>query len=213
MNNNPSDLEIRDIASKINAEVVAITAGLSEEWGKEFSTLNLPNEVLNKLWFETAFFGIYLLQKRFVFKLEEKTRDKLKKNIRQTFISTVSSLMSVKDNDYEELKEYITHQYDETIKTYENYSGVDIKNLFTDFLVDVFNLCENSKLKYIDNKLTTKLKLKLAFFLGSLVKKDGTNSFIEEHKDILYLPKSNLTPLSSGIAKAFSEVNESVIYD
>lgn len=211
--NEKSDLEINDMASKFNAQVVVTTAGLSEEWEKGFSTLNLPNEVLNKLWFETAFFGIYLLQKRFIFKLDKITRNKLKKEIKQTFISTVSSLMSSENTSHEEIKEYIESQYDETMESYENYSGVDIKILFTDFLVDIFNLCEESKLKYIDDSLATKLKLKLAFFLGSLIKKDGTNEFIEKHKDTLYLPKSNLTTLSSAIATAFAEINESEIWD
>jgi len=213
MNNMLNELEINDVASKFNAQVVVITAGLSEEWGKEFSTLNLPNEVLNKLWFETAFFGVYLLQKRFILKLDEITRDKLKKEIRQTFISTVSSLMSVKEKDHEELKEYIKSQYDGTIESYESYSGVDIKNLFTDFLADIFNLCETSKLKYIDDNLTNKLKLKLGFFLGSLIKKEGTNDFIEKHKDTVYLPKSNLSTLSSAIAQAFIEVKENEIFN
>jgi len=213
MNEKINSLEINDIASKFNAQVVAITAGLSEEWEKEFSTLNLPNEVLNKLWFETAFFGIYLLQKRFIFKLDEITRNKLKKEIRQTFISTVSSLMSSKDIDREELKEYIESQYDGTIESYENYSGVDIKILFTNFLADIFNLCGNSKLKYIDDNIANKLRLKLAFFLGSLIKKNGTNDFIKEHKDVVYLPKNNLASLSSAIAMAFTEVNESDIWN
>lgn len=213
MNEKINSLEINDIASKFNAQVVAITAGLSEEWEKEFSTLNLPNEVLNKLWFETAFFGIYLLQKRFIFKLDEITRSKLKKEIRQTFISTVSSLMSSKDIDREELQEYIESQYDGTIESYENYSGVDIKILFTNFLADIFNLCGNSKLKYIDDNIANKLRLKLAFFLGSLIKENGTNNFIKEHKDIVYLPKNNLASLSSAIAMAFTEVNESDIWN
>jgi hypothetical protein len=56
---------IDEYGSKICAQVVGTTAVVNDSWRNELITLNLPHEVLNKLWLETAYFGVYLLQKKF----------------------------------------------------------------------------------------------------------------------------------------------------
>ena len=204
------DWDLHDIASKINAQVVATTAALNDAWRNELNTLKLPNGVLNKLWLETAYFGAYLLEKRFSAPLGEQKSKEVNKYVRDGFLLIVPSTFSDGDNENEEFKKWIASEYDRTLEMYENYKGVDVKALFRDLVRDIFNTTEDSKMKFIDNTFWTRLKLKIAFFLAAL---GGNKEFMEKHGNEVYLPHENLTACATSAAQAFAAVSENDIHD
>lgn len=204
------DWDLHDIASKINAQVVATTAALNDAWRNELNTLKLPNGVLNKLWLETAYFGAYLLEKRFSAPLGDQKSKEVNKYIRDGFLLIVPRTFSDGDNENEELKKWITSEYDRTLEMYENYKGVDVKKLFCDLVRDVFNTTEGSKMKFIDNTFGNRLKLKTAFILGAL---GGNKEFIEKHENEVYLPNENLTAFATSAAQAFASISDNDIND
>lgn len=203
------DWDLHDIASKINAQVVATTAALNDAWRNELNTLKLPNGVLNKLWLETAYFGAYLLEKRFSASLGEQKSKEVNKYVRDGFLLIVPNTFSDGEEN-EELKKWIASEYDRTLEMYENYKGVDVKALFQNLVRDVFNATEDSRMKFIDNTFWTRFKLKLAFFLAAL---GGNKEFMEKHENEVYLPHENLTAFATSAAQAFANVSESDIHD
>lgn len=205
-----TDWDLHDIASKINAQVVATTAALNDAWRNELNTLKLSNGVLNKLWLETAYFGAYLLEKRFSIPLGDQKSKKVNKYVRDGFLLIVPSTFSDGDNQNEELKKWIASEYDQTSEMYENYKGVDVKVLYSDLVRNIFNLSEDSKIKFIDNSFWTRFKLKKAFFFATL---GGDKEFIKKHENEVYLPNENLTAFANSAAQAFALVSESDIYD
>ena len=204
------DWDLHDIASKINAQVVATTVALNDVWRNELITLKLPDSILNKLWLETAYFGVYLLQKKFSGPLGEEKRKTVNKNVRDAFLLIVPSVFGDKEEHNEELKKWITLEYDRTLEMYENYKGIDVKSLFCDSIRDVFNATEGSKIKFIDNTFGNRLKLKTAFILAVL---GGNKKFIDKHENEAYLPNENLTAFATSAAQTFANVSESDIND
>ena len=205
------DWELQDMSSKINAQILTTTAALNDAWRNELITLNLPNEVLNKLWLETAFFGAFLLQKRFVMPLEEEKRKFVNKAVRDAFLFTIPTVVfSDSKNENTDLKNFITSEYDRTLEMYKNYQGVDIKALFRDLVRDVFNTSKDSKMKFVENSFWTRFKLKLAFFLAAL---SGNKEFMDQHQHEVYLPNENLTAFATSAAQSFASVSESDIRD
>lgn len=202
------DWDLHDIASKINAQVVATTAALNDAWRNELITLKFPNGVLNKLWLETAYFGVYLLQKRFSAPLGEEKRKVVNKNVRDAFLLIVPNVFRDKEDGNEKLKKWITAEYDRTLEMYENYKGIDVKSLFLNLVRDVFNTSKNLKMKFVENSFWTRFKLKLAFFLAAL---GGNKEFMEQHGNEVYLPHENLTAFATSAAQAFASVSENDI--
>ena len=204
------DWDLHDIASKINAQVVAITAAFNDGLRNELITLKLPDVVLNKLWLETAYFGTYLLQKRFSVPLDKDKSKTVNKKVRDTFLLIVPRIFGNEEDDNKKLKKYIASEYDRTLEMYKDYKGVDVKVLFHDLIRDAFNSTEDSKMKFIDNTFGNRLKLQIAFFLGAL---GGNKDFIEKHKNEIYLPNENLMAFASRAAQAFASVSSSDIND
>lgn len=204
------DWDLHDIASKINAQVLAITAVLNDSWRNELNTLKLPSGVLNKLWLETAYFGAYLLEKRFSDPLGDQKSEEVKRYVRDGFILIVSRTFLDGDNENEELKNWIASEYDRTLKMYENYKGLDVKALFQNLVRDIFNTTEDSRMKFIDNTFWTRFKLKLAFFLAAL---GGNKEFMEKHENEVYLPHENLTAFAVSAAQAFAGVSDNDIHN
>ena len=205
------DWELQDVSSKINAQILTTTAALNDAWRNELITLNLPNEVLNKLWLETAFFGAFLLLKRFATPLEEEKRKFVNKAVRDAFVFTIPTVVfGDTKSENTDLKNYITSEYDRTSEMYKNYKGVDVKALFRDLIRDVFNTSKDSKMKFVENSFWTRFKLKLAFFLAAL---GGNKEFMEQHQHEVYLPHKNLTAFATSAAQAFAGVTESDIHD
>lgn len=203
------DWELQDMSSKINAQILATTAALNDAWRNELITLNLPNEVLNKLWLETSFFGAFLLLKRFATPLEEEKRKFVNKAVRDAFTFTIPAVVFGDDKN-SDLKNYITAEYDRTLEMYQNYKGVDVKALFRDLVRDTFNTSKDSKMKFVENSFWTRFKLKLAFFLAAL---GGNKEFMEQHQHEVYLPNENLTAFATSAAQAFAGVSERDIHD
>lgn len=204
------DWELRDISSKINAQIIVTTGGLIDAWNNELITLNLPNAVINKLWLETAFFGAYLLLKRFSAPLEAEKSKFVDKAVRDAFIDMIPIYTSDKKGDNADLKKYITSGYDRTLEMYKNYKGVDTKILFCDLARNVFNLTKDSKIKFIDNTFWTRVKLKFAFFLRAF---GGNKELMDKHINEVYLPNENLIAFADSATQAFVNVSESDIRD
>ena len=205
------DWELQDIASKINAQVVTTTAALNDAWRNKLITLNLPNEVLSRLWLETAFFGVYLLQKRFSVPLGEEKSKFIDKTVRDAFLLVVPACtFGDTKGENTDLKNYITSEYDRTLKMYKNYEGVDIKILFRDLIREVFNTVEDSKIKFIDNTFSNRFKLKAAFFLSAL---GGNKEFIDKYSNEVYLPNKNLMAFANSATQAFANVSENDVND
>ncbi len=203
------DWDLHDVASKINAQVVVTTAALNDAWRNELNTLKLSNGVFNKLWLETAYFGAYLLEKRFSAPLGEQKSKEVNKYVRDGFLLIVPSTFSDGEEN-EELKKWIASEYDRNLEMYENYKGVDVKELFQNLVRDVFNTTEDSRMKFIDNTFWTRLKLKLAFFLAAL---GGNKEFMEKHENEVYLSHENLVAFATSAARAFASVSENDIHD
>lgn len=200
------DWELQDVASKINAQVVTTTAALNDAWRSELLTLNLPNEVLNRLWLETSFFGVFLLQKRFSAPLEENKSKFVNKAIRDAFLLVVPTCaFGDTEGKNADLKKYITSEYDRTLEMYKNYSGVDVKELFCNLIRDVFNTSKGSNVKFIDNTFGNRLKLKTAFFLSAL---GGNKEFLDKHGKEVYLPAKNLVAFANHAAQVFASIEE-----
>lgn len=198
--------ELQDIASKINAKILVTTATLNDTWRNELITLNLPNEVLNRLWLETSFFGAYLLLKRFSMPLGEEKSDFINNAVRDAFIFTVPAIVfGDTKSENADLKNYITSEYDRMLEMYRNYKGVDVRILFRDLVRDIFNTVGGSKVKFIDNTFGNRLKLKTAFILSAL---GGNKEFIEMHKNEIYLPNENLIAFSDSAVRAFAGVSQ-----
>ena len=205
------DWELQDMSSKINAQILATTAALNDAWRNELITLNLPNEVLNKLWLETSFFGAFLLLKRFATPLDEEKRKFVNKAVRDAFTFTIPTVVfSDTESKNSDLKNYITAEYDRTLEMYKNYKGIDVKALFGDLVRDVFNTSKDSKMKFVENSFWTRFKLKLAFILAAL---GGNKEFVEQHQHEVYLPNENLTAFATSATQAFANVSESDIND
>jgi hypothetical protein len=201
---------IDEYGSKICAEVVGTTAVVNDSWRNELITLNLPNEVLNKLWLETAYFGVYLLQKKFTASLEDEKREVINRSIRGTFLLAIPTLFGDEKADNSDFKNYIASEYDRTLKLYENYKGVDVKMLFRDIVRDIFNTSEESGIKFIDNTRGNRFKLKTASILAAI---GGNKEFSDQLANTVYLPVENLMAFASGATQAFANINESLLSD
>lgn len=195
------------MGSKIGAQIFATTATLNDAWRNELITLNLPNEVLNKLWLETSFFGAFLLLKRFTASLEEEERKLVNKAVREAWVFLISDVV-FEEGKNSDLKNYIIAKYDRTLEMYQNYKDVDAKTLFCDLLKDAFNSSKDSKMKFIENSFWNRFKLKSAFFLAAL---GGSKEFMDQHRHEVYLPNENLTAFATSAAQAFAGVGESDI--
>jgi len=205
------DWELQDIASKINAQIVTTTAALNDAWRNELLTLNLPNEVLNRLWLETAFFGVFLLQKRFIMPIGEEKSKFVNKAVRDAFLLVVPTCaFGDTEGKNTDLKKYITSEYDRTLEMYKNYKGIDVKELFRNLVRDAFNTSEGSNVKFIDNTFGNRLKLKAAFFLSAL---GGNKEFLDKHGKEVYLPDKNLIAFAHSATQAFANVSERDIND
>ncbi|MFA5020526.1 MAG: hypothetical protein WC517_00460 [Patescibacteria group bacterium] len=205
------DWELHDIASKINAQVVTTTAVLNDTWRNELITLNLPNEALNKLWLETAFFGIFLLLKRFATPLGEEKNEFVNNAVRDAFLLVVPTCaFGDSKGENNGLKDYIASDYDRTLELYKKYQGIDVRMLFRDLVKDVFNSSEGSKIKFIHNSFGNRLKLKIAFIISALA---GNKEFIEAHSNEVYLPIENLVAFANSATQAFAGISDNDIND
>lgn len=203
------DWEIQDRISKINAQVIANTAALNDAWRNELLTLNLPNGVLNRIWLETSYFGVFLLYKKFILPLgEEKIKD-ASARLRHAYTFTVPTILFAEQAD-KEFKEYVASEYDERLEMYKNYNGLDVRLLFRDLIKDVFNTVEGSKVKFIENTFGNRLKLKTALLLGAL---GGDKEFIDKHSNEVFLPQEHLLEFTNSAVKVFTSVSESDISD
>ena len=80
------DQHLRNIASKINAQVIAVTRQINESLINELMTLKLPPSLFDKVWLETAYLGSYLLQKKFSVLLGHEKSKTLNINVRELFL-------------------------------------------------------------------------------------------------------------------------------
>ena len=206
------DWDMHELASKINAHVIAATSWVNDSWRKELTTYNIPNLVFNRLWLETAFFGVHILQKRFINKVEEKKRELLVGYIREAVISTYPTILGESSEANKEMTDYIVAEFDSTISMYNNYSGVDSKDLFQILIRDVFNTVEDCKIKFVNNTLTTRFKLKLSFVLMALGGAMSGGSALKKYENNVYLPVENLSVFAGSAANEFIEIKESDVF-
>jgi len=192
-----------ELGSKINGQIVATTAFLNDAWRNQMITLNLPNLVFNKLWLETAYFGSYILQKKFSEPLEKEKSKLLNQYMRYGFLLLVPTIFGEKLGD-SELKKFVSEQYDDRLEKYRNFNGVDTRTLFCDLVKNVFNSTENCKIKFIDNTFGNRLKLKTALILGAI---GGNKEFVDKHKDEVFLSDKDLLKLADNATQAFMNVN------
>ena len=205
-----TDWEAQDIGSKINAQVIAITAALNDAWRKELISLNLPGIVLNRLWLETSFFGAFLLIKRFTKPLENTRKEKINSIIRDGYLLIVPDMFGSDKVEKKQVQDYFASEYDKTLEMYEKYEGVDTKTLFCGLVKNVFNASEGSKVKFIDNSFKNRLGLKTAFFLAAL---GGNKEFMNKHANEVFIPRERLSGFADDVVKAFSGVNEGDVFE
>jgi len=198
------DQNLRHTASKINAQVLAVTTQINESLVNELMTLKLPNSVFNKVWLETAYLGVYLLQKKFSVLLGHENSKTVNKHVRELFLDSASSLFGGEGENKEILKEWIVSHYDQRLEMYEQYQGADVSLRFRELIRNVFNTTEGSKVRFIENKPGNPLKLKTAFFFAG-------KKFLSKQENEVYLPNENLNAFVTNAAQAFGNVNESDI--
>jgi hypothetical protein len=158
------------------------------------------------LWFETAYFGSFLLRQQFVSALPEPTRQQVLGHLRHAFLVVVpgvfESLASTAP-EKEALREYIAGHYDDRFEMYEA-PGTDGNRLFCDLIHDLFNGAEDSTVKFFDATLGNRLKLKMTLLLGSL----AGGQFAEKHTRNRYLPRSKLSAFAGDATRAFGSVTD-----
>ena len=195
------DQYLRNIASQINAQILAVTTQINESLINELMTLKLPNSIFNKVWLETACLGVYLLQKKFSVLLGHENSKTLNKNVRELFLDIVPSLFGGEGENKEIFKERIGSQYDQRFEMYEQYQGVDVGLRFRELIRKAFNTTEGSKVRFIENKSSNRLRSKTAFFFGG-------KQFLGKHENEVFLPNENLNSFVTEVTQAFGNVTE-----
>jgi hypothetical protein len=191
------DQYLRHIASKINAQVLAVTSQINESLANELMTLKLPNSIFNKVWLETAYLGVHLLQKKFSVLLGHESSTTVNKHVRELFLDIAPSLLGGEG----EFKERIVSQYDQRLEMYEQYQGLDVSLRFRELIRNAFNTTEGSKVRFIENKPSNPLRLKTAFFFGG-------KKFLGKHDSEVCLPNENLNAFAANAAQVFGNVSE-----
>jgi hypothetical protein len=195
------DQSLRHIASKINAQVLAVTSQINESLVNELMTLKLPNSIFNKVWLETAYLGVHLLQKKFSLLLGHESSKAVNKHVRELFLDSAPSLFEGQGENKEIFREWIVSHYDQRLEMYEQYQGSDISLRFRELVRNIFNTTEGSKVRFIENKPSNPLRLKTAFLFGG-------KRFLGKHENEVYLPNENLNAFAANAAQAFSTVSE-----
>jgi len=195
------DQNLRHIASKINAQVLAVTSQIHESLVNELMTLKLPNSIFNKVWLETAYLGVHLLQKKFGVLLGHENSKTVNKHVRELFLDIAPSLFGGEGENKEIFKGWIVSQYDQSIEMYEQYQGLDISLRFRELIRNAFNTTGGSKVRFIENKPDNPLRLKTAFFFGG-------KRFLGKHENEVCLPNENLNAFAANAAQAFGNISE-----
>jgi hypothetical protein len=115
------DQNLRHIASKINSQVLAVTTQINESLVNELMTLKLPNSIFTKVWLETAYLGVYLLQKKFSVLLGHENSKTVNKHVRELFLDIAPSLFGGEGENKETFKEWMVSQYNQRLEMYEQY--------------------------------------------------------------------------------------------
>jgi hypothetical protein len=195
------DQNLRHIASKINAQVLAVTTQTNESLVNELMTLKLPHSIFNKVWLETAYLGVHLLQKKFSVLLGHESSKTVNIYVRELFLDIAPGLFGGEGDNKEIFKEWIVSQYDQRLEMYEQYQGLDISLRFRELIRNVFNTTEGSKVRFIENKPSNHPRLKTAFFFGG-------KKLLGKHENEVYLPNENLNAFAANAAQAFSNISE-----
>jgi len=195
------DQSLRHIATKIHAQVLAATSQINESLVNELMTLKLPHSIFNKVWLETAYFGMHLLQKKFSVLLGHESSKTVNKHVRELFLEIAPSLVGGEGENKEIFKEWIVSQYDQRLEMYEQYQGLDISLRFRELIRNVFSATEGSKVKFVENKPSNPLRLKTAFSFGG-------KKFLGRHENEVCLPNENLNAFAANAAQAFGNVSE-----
>jgi hypothetical protein len=195
------DQNLRHIASKINSQVLAVTAQINDSLVNELMTLKLPHSIFNKVWLETAYFGVHLLQKKFGVLLGHESSKTVNKNVRELFLDIVPGLFGGDGENKEIFKEWIVSRYDQRLEMYEQYQGADVGLRFRELIRNVFSSTEGSKVRFAENKPGNPLRLKTAFSFGG-------KRFLSKHENEVYLPNENLNAFAANAVQAFGNVSE-----
>ena len=195
--------KLEELATKVAAKVVAITANINDKLHAEFlAATNIPIHpgVHNYVWLEIAYFGSYLLHQKVTNSMSKDEQIIFASTLRERFIFLVTTIVFPTEGEEDKsLKNYIESTYDTKLKKYSEFRG-DISELFKNELKDTFNSQSDGKIKFVDKSFKTKIKLKAAFFLASL----GNNKeFFEKHGDEFFFPDSILSSTVSVVTKMF----------
>lgn len=195
--------KLEELATSAAAEAVAATAAVNDKLHAEFSkatNVSVDAGTHNHVWLEIAYFGLYLLYKKVSTEMTDEEKKVFKKYLKENFLNYVINIVyQAKGEEAVSLKKYVRENYDARFNLYLNYRG-DVSTLFKEQLRNTFNGQEKGEIKFIDNSLTTKLKLKLAFLLGG-------KEFLEEHKGEVYLSEDILNLTAKNIMQVFQEIN------
>jgi len=195
------DQNLRRIASNINAQILAVTTQINESLANELMTLKLPISIFNKVWLETAYLGVHLLQKKFSTLLGHENSKTVNKHVRELFLDIAPNLLGGNGENKEIFKDRIVSQYDQRLDMYEQYQGADVSLRFRELIRNVFNTTEGSKVRFIENKPGHHLRLKPAFFFGG-------KKLSGKHENEVFLPNENLNAFAANAAQAFDNVSE-----
>lgn len=202
------DWDLDDIGQKISLKALVTTTTFSKSLRNELIFLKISNQTYNHLLLETAYFCVYLLQKRFSSPLGEEKKVNINKAVSHYFNLVYPIEFSVKEQE-NDLKLYIEREYDSRLESYENYNGFDDRVLFVNFLCNSFNSVEDSRIKFIENAPLNRIKISIAFFLAGLWR---NKEFLENHSKEIYLPRNTLQNYADIVTKYIAEIPETTIY-
>lgn len=156
-----------ELAGKIATQVIAKTAVLNDQLHEALSlSTNLATEPLvhNKVWLQIAYYGNYLLFKKYSKLMSASEISTFKLELKDQFINYAMMVVFV-GND-ENFRLWLEAQYSQIFEVYENHIG-NTSDLLKELISSEF-VSNNSKIKFIENKFSKRFLLGLAGALGGV---------------------------------------------
>lgn len=159
--------EYEELAGKIAIQVIAQTAVLNDQLHEALVLgTNVATEpmVHNKVWLQIAYFGNYILFKKYSRNISPAELDAFKVSLKDQFIRY--AMMVVFTGNDENFQVWLESQYLHFFELYEKHVGNTSELLKK--LISANFVLNDSKIKFVENKFPKRALLSLSGILGGI---------------------------------------------